>query len=148
MHELLNGNEQALAEMNDIFEEHGLERKNVKKNLICYKKNYYEVISIIEPIEENVDIITLHDLVRNHSDIVEDENDISDIYNITVCNDDIEEWLIRAERWYEVCKMLGFKIEKISDPRDWSFVKSDMNTKGFVEFFEKICTRPKEKWFE
>lgn len=139
VHEALSGNKQALAELNDIFEDNNLNRKKINVDVICDTSNaattndcgnfrFYKISSITEQLfttESKNDSLELLFNRANEIGFTNDSERLGDVFNINYIIDleenlqGIEDWLKRANLWLNICEKLCYTIPKTNTPVDW-----------------------------
>lgn len=145
MHAAMKGDTLAANQVNDIFEENGLDKIKFPRLCIVYDQYYNK----IEGAAILTKICLANDILNTYKYIEEaNEDNLADYYGIGAVNDNsIVYWLEKANKWYNTCADHGIEIDKIPTPSRWGFSKKDMEVPGMIEFFEKICTEPKENWY-
>lgn len=146
---------QALAELNDIFEEHELPRIEIPSNKVfsySHKdakivENEYLILPNNSVVNKDLTVITNPEQLGNILGLPDFfENKVNENMDF----DTRREFVERGNTWINLCKkILGTKtITQIRSPAEWGFSQNDMlDITNFVEFFTNLCSDPPELWF-
>lgn len=141
MHAAMKGDSLAASQLNDVFEDNGLDKCKFPELLLLETGSYSNNALVMASIVEVDGMI---------SPAYEKPTSESLKYHYNLEHIDGGDWVNRAEVWYEICKMYNLPIGKIQTPQDWDFEKEDFEGdwgKALTEFFTKICIEPIHRWW-